>query len=155
MKCVPPPDQLQSSSSNYFQLQITKSKSQISYKASLLHLQPRQMRLIVTELRDDMLLQVQSSFSLSNLQLRNLQICNPLSLPQSCNCKVCKFLILFLFIKFAFARFQISNSLSLPQICICKICKFPIIFYFLKFAIAKICKFPIILLSIINFKNRS
>jgi len=30
---------------------------QISYKASLLHLQPRQMRLIVTELRDDMLLQ--------------------------------------------------------------------------------------------------
>lgn len=29
---------------------------QISYKASLLHLQPRQMRLIVTELKDDMLL---------------------------------------------------------------------------------------------------
>ena len=29
---------------------------QISYKASLLHLQPRQMRLIVTELRDDMAL---------------------------------------------------------------------------------------------------
>ena len=27
---------------------------QISYKASLLHLQPRQMRLIVSELRDDM-----------------------------------------------------------------------------------------------------
>ena len=27
---------------------------QISYKASLLHLQPRQMRLIVAELRDDM-----------------------------------------------------------------------------------------------------
>ena len=31
---------------------------QISYKASLLHLQPRQMRLIVTELKDDMNLQV-------------------------------------------------------------------------------------------------
>ena len=29
---------------------------QISYKASLLHLQPRQMRLIVTELKDDLLL---------------------------------------------------------------------------------------------------
>ena len=58
MKCGDSSPELQQ---KFINLKLKSIYVQISYKASLLHLQPRQMRLIVTELRDDMVLSYNQS----------------------------------------------------------------------------------------------